>query len=185
MARPVIQEHPNRPFRLAPEQQNEEQRALVESILSGPRKDLPINMEIWLNNPKFAVVANSFAEYVGHTAPMTRRIKEIVILVVAAYLRSEFEWFWHERLAKQLEIAEDQIAAIKENKDAYFADEVEQVSHDLTVAFLRTREVSDELHERAMRLLGHQGVADITGLIGLYQMVAFALDFYKVPLPKI
>jgi len=185
MSRPFIPEHPQRPFRVASDQQNEAQRALVESILAGPRKDLPINMEIWLNNPQFAKVANAFAEYVGHTAPMSRRIKEIVILVVAAHLKSSFEWFWHERLARQLKIEEVQIAAIQAEQPAVFDDPEEQVSHDLAVAFLRDRDVPAALHERAMQVLGHSGVADITGLIGLYVMVALALDFYRVPVPEI
>lgn len=184
MSRPFIPEHPQRPFRVAPERQNEAQRALVEAILSGPRKDLPINMEIWLNNPRFAAVANAFAEYVGHTAPMSRRVKEIVILVVAAHLKSSFEWFWHERLARQLSIDEAQIAAIQAAQPAVFDDPSEQASHDLAVAFLRHRDVSDALHARALQVLGHSGVADITGLIGLYVMVAFALDFYRVPVPE-
>lgn len=178
-----IPEAPGRPFRIAPGQMSEQQADLVQRIISGPRKDLPINMEIWLHSPQFAEVANSFAEYVGHRAAMSKRVKEITILVVAAYWGSRFEWFWHERLARQLGIDEGEIARLKERQKAGFADPVEQTAYDLGYALMERRDVDDELHARAVRVLGHAAVADLIGLIGLYTMVAFTLDFYRVPIP--
>lgn len=178
-----IGEAPGRPYRIAAHERSAAQADLVERILAGPRKDLPVNMELWLHSPAFAEVANRFAEYVGHLAPMTRRVKEITILVVATYWQSAFEWFWHERLARQLDIDAAAIAAIRERRPAQFPDPVEQVVHDLSVALLFERQVDDALHARAVALLGRAGVADLIGLIGLYAMVAHSLDFYRVPLP--
>lgn len=178
-----IGEAPGRPYRIQPHERSAAQAELVERILAGPRKDLPVNMELWLHSPAFAEVANRFAEYVGHLAPMTRRVKEITILVVATYWQSAFEWFWHERLARQLDIEADAIAAIRDRRRAHFADAREQVAHDLAVALLFERQVDDALHDRAVSLLGRSGVADLVGLIGLYGMVAHSLDFYRVPLP--
>ncbi|MDO9200129.1 MAG: hypothetical protein Q8S96_03825 [Hydrogenophaga sp.] len=180
-----IPEAPGRPFRIPPGEMSEPQSNLVQRILAGPRKDLPINMEIWLHSPAFAEVANSFAEYVGHRAPMSKRIKEITILVVAAFWGSRFEWFWHERLARQLGIDEGQIAQLKERQAAGFDDPVEQTAYEVAFALLERRDMDDELHARAVRILGHAAVADLIGLIGLYTMVAFTLDFYRVPVPDI
>lgn len=180
-----IAEAPGRPYRLAAGEMSAAQADLVARILAGPRKDLPVNMELWLHSPAFAEVANRFAEYVGHLAPMTRRVKEITVLVVATYWQSAFEWFWHERLARQLEIGAEQIAAIQARRPARFDDPVEQVAHDLSVALLVDRAVDDALHARAVAVLGRAGVADLIGLIGLYGMVAHSLDFYRVPLPSV
>ena len=180
-----IQEAPGRPFRIAAGEMSQVQVDLVQRIVSGPRKDLPINMEIWLHSPQFAEVANSFAEYVGHGTPMSKRIKEITILVVAAFWGSRFEWFWHERLARQLGINEKQLAQLKERQSAEFEDPAEQAAYDVAFAMMERRDVDDELHARAIRDLGHAAVADLIGLIGLYTMVAFTLDFYRVPLPDV
>lgn len=179
----TIGEAPGRPYRIPPEQLSAAQADLVQRILAGPRRDLPVNMEIWLHSPAFAEVANRFAEYVGHLAPMTRRVKEITILVVAVYWASAFEWFWHERLARSLAIDDAQIQAIRDKRPAHFDDPVEQAAHDLSVAMLVHRRVDDELHARAVATLGRDGVADLIGLIGLYSMVAFSLEVYRVPLP--
>ncbi len=180
----TIGEAPGRPYRIPREQMSTAQADLVERILAGPRKDLPVNMEIWLHSPAFAEVANRFAEYVGHLAPMTRRVKEITILVVATYWQSAFEWFWHERLARQLALDAAQIEAIRLRQAVRFDDPTEQVAHDLSVALMASRHVDDELHDRAVAVLGRAAVADLIGLIGLYSMVAFSLDFYRVPLPS-
>lgn len=180
-----IPEAPGRPFRIAPQDLSAAQADLVRRILEGPRKDLPINMEIWLHSPMFAEVANGFAEYVGHRAPMSRRVKEITILVVAAHWGSRFEWFWHERLSRQLGIDDEQIASLRARRAAAFDDPVEQTACELAFALLERRDVDDDLHARAVRILGHAAVADLIGLIGLYTMVAFTLDFYRVPVPEL
>jgi len=178
-----IGEHPQRPYRIADAAMNAAQADLVQRIRSGPRKDLPVNMEIWLHSPRFAEVVNSFAEYVGQLAPMTRRVKEITILVVAASLGSAFERYWHERLGASLGLTTDQMAAIHARQPARFDDPIEQVSHDLAVALMQQRSVDDALHARATELLGHAAMAELVGLIGLYTMVAYSLDIYRVPLP--
>lgn len=178
-----IGETPGRPYRIAEADMTPAQADLVNRIRTGPRKDLPVNMEIWLHSPEFAEVANRFAEYVGHLAPMTRRVKEITILVVAAYWNSAFEWFWHERLGSDLGLTSEQLAMLKVRQFTRFDNEIEQAAYDLAVGLMEKRNVDDELHQRAVQVLGHQGVSDLVGLIGLYTMVAFSLDFYRVPVP--
>ncbi len=182
--RPIIGEAPGRPYRIPPDRMSDAQASLVRAILAGPRKDLPVNMEIWLHSPAFAEVANRFAEYVGHLAPMTRRVKEITILVVAAFWNSAFEWFWHARLGRELGLTQQQLDAIKARQPARFDDPVEQAVHDVAHALVNTRSVDDALHQRAVQTLGHAAVADLVGLMGLYTMVAFSLDFYRVPVPE-
>lgn len=178
-----IGETAGRPYRIAETDMTPAQADLVNRIRTGPRKDLPVNMEIWLHSPEFAEVANRFAEYVGHLAPMTRRVKEITILVVAAYWNSAFEWFWHERLGSELGLTSEQLATLKVRQFTRFDNEIEQAAYDLAVGLMEKRNVDDELHQRAIQVLGHQGVSDLVGLIGLYTMVAFSLDFYRVPVP--
>lgn len=181
---PQIPQNPSRLFRIAETDMTPVQSDLVRRIVAGPRKDLPVNMEIWLHSPRFAELVNQFAEYVGHQAPKTKRLKEIAILVVASGLNSAFEWYWHERLGKQLGLTSQQLAALKENGDPDFEDETEQVTFELAKTMVLRRGVDQDLHERAIRTLGRDGVADLIGLIGLYVMVAYSIDFYDVPVPS-
>lgn len=180
---PLIPENPSRPFRLGPADMSPAQADLVRRIVEGPRKDLPVNMETWLHSPRFAELSNDFAEYVGHLAPKNKRLKEIAILVVAAGLNSAFEWYWHERLGRQLGLTSEQLTALNEGRIPVFEDAAEQVTCELSTAMVRRQGVDQALHDRAVQLLGRDGVADLIGLLGLYVMVAYSLDFYDVPVP--
>jgi 4-carboxymuconolactone decarboxylase len=177
----MFKEYPGRPYKIDPGSRTPEQQALVDRILAGPRKEMPPNLEIWLHNPAFAAVAEAFGAYVSKLSPMTVRAREIVILVTAAFLQSEFEWHWHDQFARKAGLGDEQILAIKDKRPARFDDPAEQITHELTVALLEHRSVDDALYQRAMRLLGHGGVADIVGLVGLYTMIALTIDFYRVP----
>jgi 4-carboxymuconolactone decarboxylase len=177
----MFKEYPGRPYKIPASSRTPEQQALVDRILAGPRKEMPPNLEIWLNHPAFANVAESFGAYVTKLSPMTVRAREIVILVVAAFLQSDFEWHWHDQFARKAGLTGEQILAIKEKKPARFEEPAEQVTFDLSVALLERRSIDDALHQRAMQWLGHGGVADIVGLVGLYTMIALTIDFYRVP----
>lgn len=181
----MFKEYPGRPYKISPTERTPEQQALIDRILSGPRKEIPPNLEIWLNSPAFASVAESFGAYVTKLSPMTVRAREIVILVVASFWQSAFEWHWHDLFARKAGLTDAQILAIKEKTSARFEDAVEQVTFDVAAALLEQRCVDDALHERAMRLLGHRGVADIVGLVGLYTMIAMTMDFYCVPVETV
>ncbi len=63
---------------------------------------------------------------------------EIVILVIAAEWQTEFEWWAHERLARQAGVAESHIAAIKRKQHPDFTDAGEDLVYQ--VADIKTVE---------------------------------------------
>jgi 4-carboxymuconolactone decarboxylase len=176
-------EYPGRPWKIVAEAMSAPQRALVEHVNAGPRGRMPPNLSIWLNDIDFAKVVEPFGEYVTQLAPFTKRQKEIVILVNAAYWKSRFEWHFHEALGLKHGLSKGQIEAIWEGRNPGFEDPLEAVSYQLAHALLHQRDVDDALHEKAMQLLGHQGVQDIIAIMGLYSMIAQTIVFYRVPIP--
>ena len=42
---------------------------------------------------------------------------------------------------------------------------------------------SDEVFDRAERLLGRNGIAEVVALLGYYSSVAMAVKLHRVPLP--
>jgi 4-carboxymuconolactone decarboxylase len=179
-----LDEYPGRPYRLDRTDMNAQQRALVERVEAGPRGAVPINLQIWLHNPNFADAAEAFGRYVSQEAPIGKRAKEIIILVVAAYWESEFEWYWHSTLAAKFGITQEQIDAIRAKRDPGFSEPSEQITYEMAFALNERRDVSDELYKRAMEVLGHTGVSDLIGLMGLYTMIAHTINTYRVPIPK-
>lgn len=176
-------ERKHRPFLIDPEHYNDKQSTLMRRILSGPRGEAPPNLLIWMHNPEFAEVAERFGAYVSQLSALSKRHREIIILVVAHYWQSGFEWYWHEIFAEKAGILPAQIQAIGRGDDPAFTDPQDRVVYDLCQALHRHRRVDDALHARAMACLGHAGVADVIGVIGLYTMIAHTIRVYDVPYP--
>jgi 4-carboxymuconolactone decarboxylase len=179
-----IDEHSGRPFKIYPKDMTARQSALIERITAGPRGRVPPNLQIWLHNIEFAEVVEKFGEYVSQKAPFSLRVKEIVILGVASFWRSVFEWHFHAGLARKHGITDTQVDAIWNKADPKFTDPVEQLTYELVFAITEGRDVGDDLHKRAMETLGHSGVSDIIGLAGLYTMIAQTIMFYRLSPPK-
>lgn len=173
-----------REFELSPESRTPRQAELVARIEAGPRGRVPINLRAWLHNPDFADVADTFGLYVSSLAPITAREKEVTVLVNAQFWGAAFEWSMHVKHARKAGLTDSQIDAIHEGVDPGFLDEKEQLTYELAYALHNARKVPDDLYTRAMSVLGHKGVSDRIGLIGLYTMIAMTLNFYDVPAPQ-
>jgi 4-carboxymuconolactone decarboxylase len=62
-----------------------------------------------------------------------------------------------------------------------FDDPRQQVIYEVATALTNSRYVAKGLYERAVKLLGNNGVTDLTVLIGYFSMVSPTLMFYDVP----
>lgn len=179
-----FEESPGRPWKIAADRLSEAQRELIRKVEAGVRGQMPPNLSIWLHGIEFAKVAEAFGLYVTRLAKFTPRQKEIVILTVAACHDSKFEWFFHAPMGRRAGLTEAQVEALWAKGDPGFEDPLDKVSWELAVALLEKRPIGDELHGRAMRVLGHEGVHDLVGLMGLYTMIAQTISFYRVPTPR-
>ena len=58
-----------------------------------------------------------------------------------------------------------------------------EIVHDFTESLLARHVVPDALYRRAQERFTTVGVVELTGLIGYYTFIAFALLAHEVPLP--
>ena len=171
----------SRDFEIPPEQRTARQAALVEKIEAGPRGRVTLNYRMWLHNMDLAEVTEPFGLYVTYLSPVTKRQKEILILTHAAFWDAKFEWNVHAPQARAVGITDDQMQAIAEGRAPGFADPIEELTYELVRALHVYRHVNEDLYGRSMEHLGHRGVSDLIGLIGLYTMAAQSMTFYQVP----
>lgn len=170
-----------RDFEILPADRTERQQAMYRHIEQGPRGRVMINLRAWLHNMDFLDVAEPFGLYLTQRAPLTKRQKEILILVHANFWDARFEWDAHVRHALKAGITQAQIDAIEQGGRPHFDDPVEDLTWELVRALHTVRHIDDDLHDRCMRQFGHKGVTDLIGVIGLYTMIAMTLNFYDVP----
>ena len=62
-----------------------------------------------------------------------------------------------------------------------FDDPGEQCVYEMAVSLANHQVVSQGLHDRAVKILGHEKISDIVVLMGYYAAVSMIMNFYAVP----
>lgn len=158
-----------------------EQVALLEDVAQSRRGPVPLPYKIWLNSPALVKSLLPLGTFLLHDSSLTQREVEIAILVSAAHWGSAYVWDGHARAARELGLPLTVIDAIREAAVPSFDHEREQVIYEVAVALHSSHKVSGVLFERAVQTIGHNGISELTLLLGHYTAVAFALLTYEIP----
>ncbi len=184
---------PARVPRLGPEQLTDEQRRLYEELLNGPRGQGPQFFELtdadgvltgpfnaMLASPRVGTALQRLGAALRYQTDLPDQIRELVILAVAAYLGSDFEWYAHEPLARHCGVDHEAIAALRERRPPILADQAQCAAHDLAIALLRGEDVPDERYNAMAGALGTPGVFDVSAIVGYYWLLAAQLRLFRV-----
>ena len=169
---------------LAPEQMNEAQRKIYEDILRtrggkwfhGPYDPM-------LHQPRMAEPAQQLGEFVRYHTSLNPRLVELAILVVARHWDCEVEWHQHAGIAAKAGLSAALIEALRHGAYPQEMEPDEAIVFEFTHALLEEHRIADADYERARQRLGVVGVVELTGLIGYYTFIAFALNAHEISLP--
>jgi alkylhydroperoxidase family enzyme len=115
---------------------------------------------------------------------LSARARELVILVVAAFWESEFEWWAHVRIGKQIGLTDDEIDAVRTSGPLELDDPVEQSAVDVARAATSRGDLDDEEYVRAQDALGDRMLIEVLTLVGYYGLLALQMRVHRVPLPE-
>jgi 4-carboxymuconolactone decarboxylase len=164
------------------ERMTPEQQAGYRHLVEGPRGRLPGPYKIWVNNPSLvysvAPLGNHFTP--GQSA-LSEREREIAVLVICSRWGSAYPTNAHERRGKEVGLPPELVEAIVAGRPATLADERERAVYDVASALAATRPIPQDLFDRAVAALGHDGVTDMIVLMGYYTCVSLTMNFYAVP----
>ena len=159
------------------------QQAAAEAIASGPRGSLRGPFNAWLRSPEFADRAQRVGEYLRFNSSVPRRLNEFAILITARHWDAKYEWYAHYPLALQAGLKPEIAADLAQGRRPRGMAEDEAAVYDFCTELRRDRRVSDAAFARARRLLGEQGVIDLIGVNGYYDLVAMTLNVAEVAVP--
>lgn len=176
---------------LRPDQFDSEQADLYEAIIrrrggSPQRSQLtradgsmrgPFN--ILLHSPHLGRLVSDLGEGVRFDTSFTGREREIVTLAVAAWRKSEFEWFAHARLGKTAGLSDEEIDALSRRDHTPFTDPDEQVLLRFVEESLDGA-LGDETYMLATGRCGTEKVVQLTMLVGYYELIARLLEVFDV-----
>jgi 4-carboxymuconolactone decarboxylase len=160
---------------MTPEQQDA-YRTLMET-----RGRLPGPNKIYVHNPKLAMVMAPLGAYFRTGYSLSEREREIAVCIITSKFHSAYPTNAHERAATAAGLADDTVEAILTGLPTSFSDAREQVVYEMATCLANARWVPKGLYDRAVDALGHEGITDVTTLMGYYASVAMTLAFYDVP----
>jgi len=168
-----------------PEQQ-EAYRSFIDAEGLEPGAALPsAPLKIWMSNPK---LSKAVASLIWHLRPshnsLSPRERELAVCIITSKWHTPYTIYSHETFAKNYGMPPEMVDAVITGLPASFANEREQVIYEMATALANSRWISKGLYDRAVEVLGHSGITDVTVLMGFYTAVSLTVGFYDVPAPQ-
>jgi len=159
-----------------------EQKALVDSIFSGPRTSLDGPFNVLLRSPEMGDLAQKFGAQMRFHSSLPPRLSEFAILITARYWTAQFEWQAHHKNALTAGLSPAIIEALAAGKRPTSMQPDEEAVYNFCTEVLNTKQVSDAVFQAAKEKFGERGVVDIMGIVGYYQLVSMLLNVDGYPL---
>jgi 4-carboxymuconolactone decarboxylase len=161
------------------------QRALVESIRSGPRGTFKMSgpFAVYLHAPEFGELAQKLGGHVRFKTSIPPRLSEFAILVTAQFWQAQYEWVAHEPIALKQGVKPDVIKDLRAGRQPKKASKDERAIYDFARELFKTKRVSNRNYARVQKVLDNAGTVELVGLLGYYSTVAMTLDVFRMPVP--
>jgi 4-carboxymuconolactone decarboxylase len=164
------------------DQMTPEQRAGYRFLVDGPRGRLPGPYKAWVHNPKLVHAAAPLGQhFTPGQSSLSEREREIAVVVITSRWHSAYPTAAHEKRGKEVGLPAAAVEAIIAGLPASFTDTREQTVYEAAMALAANREVPQGLYDRAVKVLGHEGITDMIVLMGYYTAVSLTMNFYAVP----
>jgi 4-carboxymuconolactone decarboxylase len=157
------------------------QAEVFDAILAGPRAAVLAPHHLLLRSPELADHSQKMGAFLRYGTRLGPRLSELVILLTARHWCCAYEWDHHEPIARRDRVADAIIAAIALGQTPAFQNEDEQQVHDVCMACLQAKQVSDPCFLALTRRFGEAGLIEVIGLVGYYSMLAMMLNAFETP----
>ncbi|MGY8813805.1 MAG: carboxymuconolactone decarboxylase family protein [Gammaproteobacteria bacterium] len=114
---------------------------------------------------------------------VTRKIRELVRLVMAREMDHHFEWTMHEPVALQQGLDQNIVEVIRYDRSIASASEPEASIIQLVRDYVRNHDISSETYARLSQHFGKKDLIEIAGLMGSGMNSFILLDMFDVHLP--
>jgi 4-carboxymuconolactone decarboxylase len=148
------------------------QRALLDSIRSGPRggsTTIRGPFAVFLHAPALGVPA---------------RLSELAILVTAKLWRAQYEWYAHVPQAERAGVKKETIRALHKGQVPKSAPKDERAIYDFVHELYKTKRVSDRTFKRVADVLGETATIELVGILGYYVLISMILNVFRMSPPE-
>jgi 4-carboxymuconolactone decarboxylase len=173
---------PSRILEIPEDKLTPEQKAGIEAVIGG-RGRLLTPYKVWIHSPALMRAFETLGTFLNKKSSLSEREVELSIVLAAHHWHGEFVQTAHVKRLRELGVAEPVLDALKRGAVPDLSDARERVIYDLFKLTEAPGGGSDEVFERATKLLGRNGLAEAIALFGYYSAVAIAMKLHRVPIP--
>ena len=165
-------------------QMDDRQKQVYDAIATGPRGNVRGPLAIWLYRADLASKAQALGKYCRYDSSLPPRLSELAILTTARIWDATFEWEAHLSSALAAGLDNAVVKSISADKVPIFAAEDEALVYEFTRELNIKRDVSDELYDRSVLILGKAGTVDLVGILGYYALISMTIKAFDIdPIP--
>jgi len=185
----------NRLTKLVPDLLDEEQQALYNRVVGGPRRKMGVSLadeeggligpfNAYLHTPELGGRLEAAGVGLRELTVLAPRLREIAILVSAAHHRAQFEWYAHAQIARNEGVDVEAIEAIHGGRDPGFSDPTDAAVHRFSVELLENHRVGEETFAALAEELSERERVELVFVLGYYALVSLTLNVFEVALPE-
>ncbi|HEX6471562.1 MAG TPA: carboxymuconolactone decarboxylase family protein [Streptosporangiaceae bacterium] len=168
-----------------------EQRALYDAIGAARGGQVPAGesggllgpFNAMLYSPRIGEPLQQLGAAIRFRTGFTARERELAILVVAAHLRADFEWYAHERIGRGSGLTDEELAALRAGRRPSLDDPRERVVHETARALAVDGDLDAAAFTAAVDALGRPLLVELVTLVGYYAALALQLRTFRVGVP--
>lgn len=172
--------------KLSEETLTPDQRALAQSIKSGPRGQFKMSgpFAIYLHAPAFGELAQKLGGHLRFQTGVPARLSEFAILCTGAFWKAQYEWAMHAPMAEKQGVKAATIRDVQAGRAPKSAPADEKAIYAFVKELYAKRRVSTPTFNRVKKLLGEAATVELVGILGYYAMVSMTLNTFRAPLPE-
>lgn len=174
---------PSRILEIPGEKLTAEQKKVFDDLVAG-RGRLLTPYKIWIHSPKLAAAMETIGTFLNTKGSLTAREVELTIVIIATHWQGTYAQAAHVKQCLELGYPQAAMDAITSGSTPDLPDAREKAVYDLCQIAMAPGGGSDEVYDRAVEILGRDGLAEVLGLLGYYSAVSMAMKLHRVPLPK-
>ncbi len=168
---------------LAPEQMSSAQKDVYDSIVSGERGSFGGPFSALLYSSELTSKVEQLGVYIRYQCEIPSRQRELLICIVSAHWRADYEWYVHAPLAVKSGLSQGVLDEIADGKSPNLDNTADACVYEFGTELLNNRRVSDKTYAKAIELFGEKGTVEMTGLLGYYVLLAMTLNTFEVDVP--
>lgn len=160
------------------------QKALGEDVMKISSVGLAGPYNPMMRSPEMGRHLFDLMGYLRLRTSVPIRLNELAILIIGRQWRSQVEWYAHVPIALKNGLPQHVIDDLRQKRRPAKMAADEAIVYDFVTELMEKHEVSDVTFAAAKKLLGEQGVVDLTVVAGTYVTVAGLLAVSEAMPPE-